>query len=109
MSGMFFDRCEVGVHGYGTAGAGPSPTFAEVYGSNCTFTECTEDTKESPCSAMDNVIIDLGRIAEWAVGETYAVDDMVSCDGELYKCIQAHTAYSPTWTPPNTPALWMLE
>lgn len=27
-------------------------------------------------------------------------------DGNLYRCVQAHTVDDPNWTPPDTPALW---
>lgn len=42
----------------------------------------------------------------WAAGATYAVGDTVTYNGKTYRCLQAHTAYDPTWTPAATPALW---
>ena len=36
----------------------------------------------------------------------YAVDERVSYDGTLYKCLTAHTSQS-TWTPPDSPSLWV--
>ncbi|MEC3957620.1 carbohydrate-binding protein [Nocardia sp. CDC153] len=45
-------------------------------------------------------------VAEWQQNATYKVGDVVTYDGVQYRCIQAHTAYAPNWTPPLTPALW---
>jgi len=42
----------------------------------------------------------------WKVGGVYKVGNFVTYQSGLYKCLQAHTAYAPNWTPPNTPALW---
>lgn len=57
-----------------------------------------------PCEA--------GEVAEvypaWALGATYAVDDLVNYETALYKCRQAHTAVASNWTPPNVPALWLV-
>lgn len=44
--------------------------------------------------------------AAWQQGIHYNVGDVVSYNGSQYRCIQAHTADAPDWTPPNTPALW---
>ena len=44
--------------------------------------------------------------AVWATDTEYAVDDRVSYDGTLYKCLTAHTSQS-TWTPPDSPSLWV--
>ena len=35
----------------------------------------------------------------------YSLGQEVSYEGELYKCIQAHTS-EPNWEPPVVPALW---
>jgi chitin-binding protein len=40
------------------------------------------------------------------VGATYAVGNVVTYNGASYRCIQAHTVHSDSWTPPTTPALW---
>lgn len=57
-----------------------------------------------PCEA--------GEVAEvypaWALGATYAVDDLVSYETALYKCRQAHTAVASNWIPPDVPALWLV-
>ncbi len=36
----------------------------------------------------------------------YSVDERVSYDGTLYKCLTAHTSQS-TWTPDASPSLWV--
>lgn len=38
---------------------------------------------------------------------SYSIGDRVQYNGNLYKCIQAHTAQSD-WTPDATPALWVV-
>lgn len=44
-------------------------------------------------------------IPAWASGVNYAVGKVVSYEGTLYKCIQAHTSQA-NWMPPAVPALW---
>jgi hypothetical protein len=44
-------------------------------------------------------------VPEWKVGTTYAVNDKVTYQSKIYKCIQPHTA-AVGWEPPNAPALW---
>jgi len=41
----------------------------------------------------------------WAPYVSYAVGDMVTYNGVVYRCIQAHTSLVG-WEPPNVPALW---
>ena len=41
----------------------------------------------------------------WALKD-YAVGDRVQYEGNLYKCIQAHTAHSD-WTPDTAVSLWV--
>lgn len=45
--------------------------------------------------------------ATWEVGVAYAVGNMRTYEGKLYKCVQAHTSQAD-WTPAATPALWKL-
>jgi len=42
---------------------------------------------------------------KWKADTEYAVDERVSYDEQLYKCVQAHTSQAG-WTPDQTPALW---
>ena len=44
----------------------------------------------------------------WAAGVAYKVGDVVTYNGQSYKCLQAHTS-QPDWTPPVVPALWQLQ
>lgn len=41
----------------------------------------------------------------WESGKTYATDDRVKYEEQLYRCVQGHTAQD-NWTPDATPALW---
>ena len=41
----------------------------------------------------------------WETGTAYTVDERVSYDDKLYRCVQAHTSQAD-WTPDVTPALW---
>ena len=41
----------------------------------------------------------------WQTGMLYEPDVRVAYDGQLYRCIQAHTSQAD-WTPDATPALW---
>src|SRR5690349_2513264 len=41
----------------------------------------------------------------WAPNVSYAVNDTVTYNGVVYRCIQAHTSQTG-WEPPNVPALW---
>ena len=49
-------------------------------------------------------VIDL--FLPWESGKSYKVDDRISYNGLLYKCVQAHTSQDD-WTPDQTPALWV--
>ncbi|MEV7010027.1 carbohydrate-binding protein [Streptosporangium sp. NPDC051022] len=41
----------------------------------------------------------------WTVSRDYKVADMISYDGHIYQCIQAHSSLAG-WEPPGVPALW---
>ena len=41
----------------------------------------------------------------WDVTKTYAVGDRVRYAGNLYRCLQPHTAQE-TWNPADAPSLW---
>ena len=41
----------------------------------------------------------------WVEGIAYEVGNIRSYEGDLYRCVQAHTSQSD-WTPDNVPALW---
>jgi chitinase len=44
-------------------------------------------------------------VAPWSVGSAYVVGSFVRYDGNVYECLQAHTAV-PLWAPDLVPALW---
>ena len=44
---------------------------------------------------------------EWAAGTAYTVGYTVTYGGQVYRCVQAHTA-SVGWKPSRVPALWTL-
>lgn len=41
----------------------------------------------------------------WDAAKTYAVGDRVRYAGNLYRCLQPHTAQA-AWTPTDAPSLW---
>lgn len=43
---------------------------------------------------------------EWASDVSYKVGDRRRYDGNLYRCVQAHTS-QVGWEPPSVPALWV--
>ena len=43
----------------------------------------------------------------WAVDTSYSADQRIEYGGTLYRCVQAHTSQAG-WTPPATPALWVV-
>lgn len=42
---------------------------------------------------------------EWRTDTAYTVDERISHEGLLYRCVQAHTSQTG-WSPDLTPALW---
>jgi hypothetical protein len=51
-------------------------------------------------------VVEEPATAEWTAGVAYQVNDEVTYQGKLYRCIQAHTSIV-TWEPPNVLALWL--
>lgn len=47
-----------------------------------------------------------GDPAPWQAFTSYAVGTLVTFDGEVYECRQAHDSL-PGWEPPGVPALWL--
>ena len=57
----------------------------------------------------DTKIIDCEDLVDnWDIGIDYAVDDIRKFDGQVYKCVQAHTSQDG-WEPSQTPALWAIK
>lgn len=48
--------------------------------------------------------------AQWQVNQRYEIGDIVTHQGSLWQCVQAHVAYSPDWAPglPGIEVLWQL-
>lgn len=42
----------------------------------------------------------------WVTDTAYTVGTIIRYEGELYRCVQAHTSQAD-WTPPAVPALWV--
>jgi len=70
-----------------------------------------DDDLDSLIVADEMLAQEAGAVSDlypaWAMGATYAVDDLVSYEDALWKCRQAHTAVDAAWYPPNVPALWL--
>lgn len=49
-----------------------------------------------------------GEARPWEPGAAYKVNDLVSYNGGIYLCLQAHTSLAG-WEPANVPALWQLQ
>lgn len=49
-----------------------------------------------------------GEAQAWEPYVAYSVNQEVSYNGGVYRCIQAHTSL-PGWEPANVPALWQLQ
>src|SRR5690606_10347860 len=41
----------------------------------------------------------------WSSTATYSVNDLVSFEGNVYRCLQTHPAQA-SWTPTAAPSLW---
>jgi hypothetical protein len=58
--------------------------------------------KERSVKVVDQIIPD------WEIGVSYSVGDLVTYNGQVYRCLQAHTS-QPGWEPPNALALWQPQ
>ncbi|MEU4320951.1 carbohydrate-binding protein [Nocardia fluminea] len=68
---------------------------------------CMDSTQTNTPIQITVTVMDAAPVTPtWQLNGTYKVGDIVTYDGAKYQCRQAHTAYAPNWTPPNTPALW---
>jgi hypothetical protein len=45
-------------------------------------------------------------IRTWAPKEAYTLGEQVQFEGGVFKCVQAHTAFDPGWTPKVVASLW---
>lgn len=88
-------------HWFKTIRPGMSVTFefqGKNTGNDADFNNVTLSTIEKP--------VKVTVLKSWALGATFAKNDMVLYNGQTYKCIQGHTAHAFNWTPNLTPALW---
>ncbi|MGY0502151.1 carbohydrate-binding protein [Nocardia sp. FBN12] len=68
---------------------------------------CMSSTQTNTPIQITVTVMDAAPVMPaWQLNGTYKVGDVVTYEGAKYQCRQAHTAYAPNWTPPNTPALW---
>ena len=57
-------------------------------------------------AATDETALDAVDIyPAWRTDTAYTVDERISHEGRLYRCVQAHTSQAG-WSPDLTPALW---
>lgn len=57
----------------------------------------------------DTKIIDCEDLVDsWLPFAEYAINDIRKFDGQVYRCVQAHTSQSD-WTPSQVPALWAIK
>ena len=58
-------------------------------------------------STIDDVTVaeHPARFANWEVGISYGVGNIRNYNGNLYRCVQAHTSQE-SWSPENAASLW---
>lgn len=57
----------------------------------------------------DTTIIDCEDLVDaWQADTDYSVNDIRKFDGQVYRCVQAHTSQAD-WTPSQAPALWTVK
>ncbi|GAA0136775.1 lytic polysaccharide monooxygenase [Paenibacillus sp. YSY-4.3] len=82
--------------------------------STYTFTVRAFDTAGNQSAASNSVSAKTAEAPEspsaqpWAANTAYAVGTLVTYNGSVYECRQAHTSLQG-WEPTNTPALWLLK
>ena len=81
-----------------TAGVAAAATVTSI-----AFVTLAESGAIDDVTAMEHANV----FAEWAIGVQYAVGNMRTYGGKLYRCVQAHTSQED-WAPDVTPALWAL-
>lgn len=57
----------------------------------------------------DTTIIDCEDLVDnWQIDNAYTVNDICRYEGQVYRCVQAHTSQTD-WQPSQTPALWAIK
>ncbi|MFB9328208.1 lytic polysaccharide monooxygenase [Paenibacillus aurantiacus] len=76
-----------------------------------TFTVVAFDPSNNASAASNAVTVTTAQAPSatpWAANTAYAAGALVSYNGAVYKCLQAHTSLAG-WEPSNVPALWQLQ
>jgi hypothetical protein len=73
----------------------------------CGGAACGHDDDGPAVDQIQLAAVNCSAATPWVVGHAYAVGALVTFDGSVYQCIQAHTSQSD-WSPPVVPALWGL-
>lgn len=57
----------------------------------------------------DTTIIDCENLVDnWRTDTVYAINDICRYDGQVYRCVQAHTSQD-SWEPSQASALWVIK
>ena len=64
-----------------------------------------EIEKASVSLPDEDALVAVELFPKWETDHAYSVDERIRYDGQLYRCVQAHTSQSD-WTPDITPALY---
>jgi len=89
-----------------TTSTSPTSTTATTTTTSAPPTSSTTTTAPTTTTKPPTTSTTAPTAKAWAKGNKYAIGDTVTYGGNTYRCIQAHTALDPNWTPPATPALW---
>ncbi len=73
----------------------------------CSGAACGRAGDDPAVDQIQLAAVNCSAATPWVVGHAYAVGAVVTFNGSVYQCIQAHTSQSD-WTPPVVPALWGL-
>jgi chitin-binding protein len=63
---------------------------------------------QSVASTINGTTATASTTPAWAPNTSYTVGALVTYNGSVYECRQAHTSIT-SWEPANSPALWLLK
>lgn len=78
-----------------------NPVNAALRATSIAFVTLAEAGQIDDTTATENV----SQFASWAYPVAYAVGNIRQYNGELFRCVQAHTSQAD-WTPDATASLW---